>query len=170
MSIDTLKSFVSRDGGYARSNRFAVSFAAPGIAASSEYITYMCESVSIPGKQITSFEYPFQALANAVKVPNGYTFDDVTCIFNLTHSYEMKKTFDTWMSNIITPNYLLNYTNSYETTVLIEQLNTYNQAIYGIELRNAYPITMQAIDLSNATTDEISKLSVTFTFTDAVPV
>lgn len=167
-NIDILKSWVTKEEGFAKSNRFEVAFGPPGPGVNYEYLTCFCESISIPGKQITSFEYPFQAINNQVKVPNGYIFDDVTCVFLLTNKYTMKKVFDAWHQAIITPQYRLEYASNYERPVFISQLNEQNTPIYAVILENAFPISVGQINLSNTSTGEIAKLEVTFTFTNVI--
>jgi len=170
MSIETLKSLVSKAGGYARSNRFSLSIG-PSRASNSvlnEASTFFCESVSIPGKDITTFEYSFNAMRNTVKYANGYTFPDVTCTFNLTNDYRVKKFFDSWLKLIVANDYTIRYASDYERSVVITQLNQQNEQVYQVELLNAFPTSLSSIDLSNSTTDDISKFSVTLTYIDYI--
>ena len=82
----------------------------------------------------------------------------------------MKKMFDKWSSMIINPDsYKLNYNADYQRDVVIQQLNEKNIPVYGIKLLNAYPVSVQAVDLNNSTQDGIQKLSVTMTYEDFVP-
>lgn len=170
MSIETLKSLVSKAGGYARSNRFELNIgpSKSSNAVLNEAATFLCESVSLPGKDITTFEYSFNAMRNTVKYANGYTLPDITCTFNLTNDYRAKKFFDSWLKLIVSNEYTVRYAPDYERPVTITQLNQRNERIYGVELLNAFPISVSSIDLSNATTDDISKFSVTLTYIDYI--
>jgi hypothetical protein len=184
MNVDSLKSLIGARGGHFQPNRFQVIFSPPtfldgvlpeaasagfsiasAIGGGSVY-TLLCESASMPGRQISTFEYPFKNLDNPVKVPNGLTFGDIECVFMLTNAFDIKLIFETWLANIITEDYLLHYTDQYERTILINALDQRNRPIMSCELKNAYPITVNDIALSNASTNEIGKLSVSFTYSN----
>lgn len=164
------KAAVSRDRGFAKANRYRVIISPPMRLAqfmgnASPSLDLFAESVTLPGKQINSFDYPFNALENMVKYPNGYMTEDVTVVFRLTNRYNIKALFDQWQRLIVNDNYLLEYAATYEGTIVIEQLNEMNQKVYGAQLNNAYPITVGGIDLSSESANSISKVSVTFTYT-----
>ena len=104
--IDKLKSTISKKGGLAKSNRFNVMFTPPsgglfnfnlqGIissAISGNYnpknlvndprdIALLCDSVSIPGKQISTIEQ--QTLREIVKIPYGWLFLDILSTWDFT--------------------------------------------------------------------------------------
>ena len=83
-SINDFKSAIIRNGGIAKPNRFHVTFASlPGSSSSTRDVPYLCESVSIPGKQITTLDYDI-GTRRPLKIPTGYIEDDVTMTFILT--------------------------------------------------------------------------------------
>ena len=103
--IDKLKSIIAKKGGLAKANRFNVMFTPPsgsllnlnlqGAIASAisgnfsaknlvndpRDISLLCDSVSIPGKQISTLDV--QTVKQLVKVPYGYLTDDVSLSFLL---------------------------------------------------------------------------------------
>src|SRR5210317_506175 len=105
--IDKLKSLVSKKGGLAKANRFNVMFTPPtasllngnlqGIISSAisgnfsaknlvndpRDISLLCDSVTIPGKQISTLDV--QTVKQLVKIPYGYLTDDVSLSFLLTN-------------------------------------------------------------------------------------
>ena len=166
---DIVKAAVSKDSGFAKANRYQVMIIPPaGDGPPSPFVVrkldLFAENVTLPGKQINTFDYPFDALRNMVKYPNGFMTEDVSIVFRLTNTYDIKALFDRWQSYIINKNYLLEYPSMYETTILIKQLDEKNIPIYTVKLLNAYPLTVGAIDLNSESTNTISKLSVTFTY------
>lgn len=168
MSIDILKASVARHRGYAKANRFSVNIfpaVTTGIRGITNELNLYADSVSIPGKQIGSYDYALNSLMNIVKHPQGYTLEDVEITFNLTNTYFIKRLFDNWQKAIIDDKYMLHYPDNYEATILINQLDEKNRFVYGVKLLQAYPITINNIGLSNESTNTISKLSVTFTYT-----
>jgi hypothetical protein len=82
----------------------------------------------------------------------------------------MKKMFDKWSQLIIDPEtYKLNYNAVYQRDITIQQLNEKNVPVYGIKLKNAYPVSVSSIELSNTGENSIQKLSVTMTYEDFEP-
>ena len=168
LNVDNFKAIIGAKGGAFQPNRFEITFTPPvaGGAGIGEELSLLCESTTIPGKQISTFEYPFQSIDNVVKVPNGYVFDDVECTFILTNDFDLKTIFENWLNTIITENYRLAYAADYEVPVVISALNQKNEIIYTTTLLNAYPVTVNAIELNMGSTNEIGKLSVTFTYSN----
>ena len=191
-SIDNLKSLISKKGGLARANRFNVIFTPPktsllnfdlesilSSAISGNFsaknlinnprdISMLCDSVSIPGKQISTLDY--QAQKQAIKIPYGTLHDDVSLTFLLTNDYYMKSVFDSWINNIVNSDtYGVSYKKDIAVDVIIQQLDEQDVPIYGVKLEGAFPTTMNEIVLSNESTDTIQKLNVSFSYDRYVP-
>ena len=185
--IDKLKSTISKKGGIARANRFRVIFTPPktsllnlnletiiSSAISGNFsaknlinnprdIDMLCDSVTIPGKQISTIDY--QAQRESIKVPYETIPDDVTLSFILTNDYYMKTVFDNWINNIVNNStYTVAYKKDITTDVIIQQLDEKNTPIYGVKLRGAFPTTMNEIVLSNESENTIQKLNVSFSY------
>ena len=185
--IDKLKSTISKKGGIARANRFRVIFTPPktsllnlnletviSSAISGNFtaknlindprdIDMLCDSVTIPGKQISTIDY--QAQRESIKIPYGTIHDDVTLSFILTNDYYMKTVFDNWINNIVNNStYTVAYKRDITTDVIIQQLDEKNTPIYGVKLRGAFPTTMNEIVLSNESENTIQKLNVSFSY------
>lgn len=190
--IDKLKSLVSKKGGLAKANRFNVMFTPPtasllngnlqGIISSAisgnfsaknlvndpRDISLLCDSVTIPGKQISTLDV--QTVKQLVKVPYGYLTDDVSLSFLLTNDYHMKTMFDAWINNIVdNDKYCVAYKEDIVTDVIIQQLDEQNTPIYGVKLEGAFPVTMSEIPLSNESVNTISRLNVSFAYDRYVP-
>ena len=190
--IDKLKSLVSKKGGLAKANRFNVMFTPPtasllngnlqGIISSAisgnfsaknlvndpRDISLLCDSVTIPGKQISTLDV--QTVKQLVKIPYGYLTDDVSLSFLLTNDYHMKTMFDAWINNIVdNDKYCVAYKEDIVTDVIIQQLDEQNTPIYGVKLEGAFPVTMSEIPLSNESENTISRLNVSFAYDRYVP-
>ena len=191
-SIDDLKSTISKKGGLAKTNRFSVFFTPPSAsllnlnpetiissAISGNFsarnlindprdISILCESVAIPGRQISTLDY--QAEKQTVKIPYGELHDDVTLNFLLTNDYYIKTMFDSWVGGIVDMNqYSIVYKKDIVTDIIIQQLDEKNIPIYGVKLENAFPTTVADITLDNNIENSISKLSVSFSYDKYVP-
>lgn len=165
-SINDFKSAIIRNGGIAKPNRFHVTFASlPGSSSSTRDVPYLCESVSIPGKQITTLDYDI-GTRRPLKIPTGYIEDDVTMTFILTNNNLIKTAIDKWMQKIINvDSYLLtsNY-NDYKTSINITQLDEQNKEVHKVKLEGAYPITLNSIELDNNSESAVQKVTVVFTY------
>ena len=158
---------LNREGGFAKANRYQV-LISTGDATTTEMLDLFAENITLPGKQIMNFDYSLHALKNTVKHPNGFLLEDISITFRLTNTYDAKDFFDKWQESIITPTYLLNYSAVYERDIHIRQLNEKNKPIYEVTLLNAYPITVSAIELNSESSNSISKLTVSFTYTEII--
>lgn len=167
-TIDTLKSTIVRHSGLARSNRFDIFMVPPAKAFNDiediRDINVLCESCSLPGRQIQTFEHTY--FRQQIKVAESFINEDVSFTFNLTTDYFIKDIFDKWTNLIIDRNsYKKNYDSVYKRDVGIFQNDVQNKKVYGIKLINAFPISVQAIELDSSD-GEIQKVTVDFTYED----
>lgn len=172
-SVNNLISIINDRKGLAPANRYRVLFVPPLIIRGDYNINHvdaLCESTSLPGKQITTIDAPLYAYRQSTKYPNGYTFEDITFSFYLTNDFYIRKIFDRWLDQIVTPSYLIKYDKDYKVDIEIQQLDQNDKKIYAVRLIKAFPITMNSNDLSNGATSEPQKLSVTMTFEDWRPI
>lgn len=192
-SIQVLKSTLRRRGGIARANRFNLIFSPPsvgilntdvaglGVTALSggdpskqllndpRDISIMCESVSIPGRAITSIDHNNGQYSK--KLANGFIDEDITATFILTNDYYIKKILDKWQQVVVSTTGETNkigYLQDYGVDVIIQQLNDKNIPVYASKLIEAYPININTIELSNSSENEVARVSVTFAYTKAV--
>lgn len=192
-SADTFKDTLSKHQGIARTNRFAIfmsppeaaflnldiqsqalnllsgnSFRPSSLINDPRDMAILCESASLPGRQVTTTE--FQAVRQTLKIPSGLILDDVSFTFHLTNDYYIKKMFDNWINAVLDiKNYRTPYLKDYARDVVIQQLNQQNLPVYGIKLKDAFPITLNTIELSNADLDNTTRFTVTFTYREHEP-
>ena len=112
----------------------------------------LCKSCTLPGKRISTTEATHNH--NLSKKPYSAATDEVTMSFIMTNDYYIKKYFDMWQEMIVDTSgdhYKTFYKNDYVTDVTIQQLSASNDVIpgYSIQLRNAYPIQVGAMELDN---------------------
>jgi len=189
MSIDNLKSIISKRGGLAKTNRFQIFFTPPqgnllstqglvgaitsggglkSMVNDPRDISLLCENVTIPGRQIATLDY--QADKQAVKIPYSFINEDVTCSFLLTNDYYMKTMFDDWLEQVFnTESYRAKFKKDFTSDVVIQQLNEKNIPVYGVRLENAFPTTITGIALDNNSESAVQKISVTFSYDNYVP-
>ncbi len=165
--INQFKALVTKRGGLSKTNRFDIIVSLPpGITSADDRgrdLTLLCESASLPGKQITTIEWALYG--HPSKVPSGFLYEDVNLIFNITSDYYVKKIFDEWqLLSISEETYNVGYDSDYKADMIIRQLDEQDNPIYSVKLKGAYPITVQSIMLDNNSDGSTQKLSVTMTY------
>lgn len=187
MNVDNFKTLISKRGGLAPGNRYAVYMPLPLISFDPQEliakafgkgsntgnnffqdprdVSILCDQVTMPGRQISTTDLSNNMLN--VKLPYNYINDDVSMSFHITNDHYMKKFFENWVGKIINRRTLtLNYRSSYATDIIIQQLDQRDIPVYTCTLKNAYPITVASYDLSNASEGTTQKLNVTFAYED----
>lgn len=145
-------------------------------------LNLLCSNATLPGRQVLTHErrigMEFQ------KVAYGYAVDDVSLTFYLMNDYGIKKYFDRWYgTSIDDQNQTVPYKSEYEREVVIHQLRKpiINKnfsagpinldlgigggTAYSVRLKNAFPTTIQAIDLNNEL-DGLVQLTVQLSYTN----
>lgn len=185
-TIDQFKSLVSSKGGVARANVFRVRLPSlPGVASSRD-ISLLCKDVQLPGRQILTNERRIGLQFE--KVAYGYAVQDINMTFHVMNDYGIKKYFETWQDLAVDQtSFEVGYYNDYTFQIVIDQLKkgvtlpTYSfgnfldlftprtvtvandQIIYSCQLTNAFPTTMNAIQLNNDQ-DGIVELNVQLSY------
>ena len=159
--------------GFAMANRFRVTIPnfIPAIkagygseSASTESLNILCTRCSLPGKNMSTVEHV--TYRQAQKLPNGYTVDEIEFEFLLTNNYSVLTFFQEWQKSMInTEDYLINYENFYMKDIEVFQMDTQDNDIFGMKLKEAYPISVQPIELSNDG-EGIARLVVSMAFFD----
>lgn len=167
--INEFKSIIARRGGLSRANRFEIQITLPANIADDQGrdLTLLCESTFLPGKQITSTEWSIYG--HTIKVPTNFIQEDVTCLFNITNDYYVKRIFDKWQNVVINnETYLKNYDSEFKVDITIRQLDEADVIVYETVLLGAYPISVQPIVLDNNADQQTQKLSVTFSYVNYI--
>ena len=183
--IDKFKSVISKRGGLAPANRFAVYMALPLISFDPQNliakvfnqgtqspfindprdISILCDSVTLPGRQISTTEVQTNLLA--IKTPYNYINDDVQMSFHITNDHFMKKYFENWFNRIFDRSKMtMKYRSQYVTDIIIQQLDQRDVPVYTVTLKNAYPTTMTSYELTNSGENQTQKLQITFAYED----
>ena len=164
-NINDFKSTFIKD--VARTNRFDVQIPVPltliPYVASAKSLTYRCETAQLPGRTFATTEQ--KTYGPIEKYPYLNTYGDLDLTFIVDDDMNQKVFFDAWM-NYINPLYNNNmrYKGDYSTTIVINQYNVSNELTYSVNLIDAYPISINQMDL-NWGDDGYHKISVTFAYT-----
>ena len=187
MSIDTIKSVISKKGGLAPQNRFQVIFAPPAVSLLNlnpenivgsiisggfsiqnlindpRDISILCSKATLPGRTISTFDADMHVQQN--KYPQTFIDEEVTMTFRLTNDYYIKNMFETWMSGIFdTESYRVGFKSDYSVDVVIQQLNQNNIPVYGVRMEKCFPTNLSAVELDNAANDTMQEVTVTWAY------
>lgn len=164
-SINDFKSSFSGD--LARPNRFDVNIPVPltliPYIKSARALTYRCENAQFPARTFATLDQ--MTYGPVEKHPHLTTYADIDLTFIVDDDMQQKTFFDAWL-NYINPTYNFNfrYKENYATTLTINQYSVSNELTYSINLFDAYPISMNQLDL-DWNTEGYHKISVTFAYT-----
>jgi hypothetical protein len=164
-NINDFKASFTQD--LARTNRFDVEIPIPltliPYISSAKNLKYRCENAQLPGRTFATTEQ--KTYGPIEKYPYLTTYNDLDLTFIVDDDMNQKIFFDAWM-NFINPLYNNNmrYKGDYSTTIVVNQYDVTGEKTYSIDLLDAYPISMNQMDL-NWNDDGYHKLSVTFAYT-----
>ena len=174
LSVDKLKS--SFEVGHARPNRYRVFLpqgtVSSGSAESSIINSLMCDSVTLPGRQITTDEY--YTSMRATQIAYAFGVAPITMSFYLSNNWESWNYLNEWHKTIITDldsnkGYRLNFKKEYARDITIEHLNTEDTQTKAIQVINAFPTTLNEIELGNANS-EIVRVTATFAYDNWIDI
>ena len=117
----------------------------------------LAESCTLPGRSFMTSDR--RTGIKTTKVAYGVDTSAVKFTFLLTNDYYIWKYFKSWMDFIVPPSddineLKLNYKNSYSTDIQIQQMASGDFIpSYSISLKNAYPIAIDSVELSNTSSD-----------------
>ena len=134
----------------------------------SQQLRYRCEVAQLPGRTFETVEQ--KTYGPIEKYPNLTTYTDIDLTFILDDDMSNKAYFDGWLNLVnstATNNFL--YKSFYTTDIQIYQYTVTNQKSYGVNLIDAYPISMNQLDL-DWSSDGYHKLTVTFAYTYWEPI
>jgi hypothetical protein len=164
-SINEFKS--SFRGDLARPNKFDVNVNIPLVlipyVSGARSLVYRCENAQLPGRTLATTEQ--KTYGPIEKFPYLTTYNDIDLTFIVDDDMQQKILFDAWL-NFINPLYNnhIRYKQEYATILTINQYDVTNKLTYSINLYDAYPISMNQMDL-DWSGDGYHKLNVTFAYT-----
>jgi hypothetical protein len=156
----------------------------PGLienAPSTRDMNILCSQVTLPGKQILTSDR--RVGMESSKVAYGYAVPEVNMTFYLMNDYGVKNYFDAWHETILNEEIgTVGYRDKYEKRIVIHQLRKPltgfsknvgplnlnlglgGGSVYSCALIDAFPTTVNGIDLSNDL-DGLVQLQVSFSYT-----
>ena len=164
-----LQQFVSqfRRDSLARVNRFEV-FITPCqamLGKDAVSISMYCEMASLPPVNIST--KAFKIFGPTYQRPFGaeYGGEGISMTFHVDRDMKVKKFFDEWTAKIVDPDSgLVNYQEQYITKIKIKQLDEQDNVTYELELEEAFPRSVNLLELNNSAQNQTHRLNVLFAY------
>jgi hypothetical protein len=179
MSNFSLKQFQTevRVRGLAKQNRFEIQMPTPNALGSkitqneSRMINMFCESTSLPTQTIGVRTQRIYGPAYPRPVSTDYGGDGIALTFLIDQSMDIKNFFDAWLSMIVDPHqYFVHYQSDYVVPIRISQLDNQDRVIYSVVLEDAFPRSVQMLEVNNSSQNSVHKLTVNFVYRRWTPV
>jgi len=165
-TINDFKSSFTTD--LARPSRFDVTIPIPLVLLPfrniSKNLSFRCENAQLPSRTFATLEQKFGS--NPLeKYPYQTNYNELELTFIVSDDMSEKFFFDMWME-YINPSYSYNfkYKGDYVTDLQVTQYDVTNKASYSINVIDAYPISVNQLDL-DWSNSEYHKLTVVFAYT-----
>ena len=170
LAVDKIKA--QFETGHARANRYRVflpqleNTTASASANVSIINSILCDSVTMPGRQITTNEY--YTSMRATQIAYAFGFAPITISFYLTNNWQSWDYLNEWHKRVVTEldetkGYRLGFKKDYSRDIFIEHLDTEDNTTKAIQVMGAFPVTLNEIELGNANGD-IIRATATFAY------
>ena len=165
--LNEFLSTINTNEGYAAPNRFEVLVLPPTALATSASrdISLRCINVTLPGRNLATLT-DSNIYGPTREIVNGVTYaEDISITFIASADLRERVFFEEWQQLAFNDStWDLGYYDDYVGNIEIYILNRQNERKFGIKLIEAFPKTIGPTDLSQATNNEIIKISVSFSF------
>ena len=107
----------------------------------------------------------FNVYGPPIEVVQGQTFGEIQTSFYLSTDMRERKLMEDWQDAVVDPEtFDLNYYDDYVGELKVFLLDKAEKRVYGVELREVYPKSVDVIALGHASPNTINKLGVSFQY------
>ena len=178
--LDEIFATFRSDDGFARPARYEVFFFPPVSRSQTNIFAQLmgenvanqtarktalrCQSFEFPGRNLDTMEDTniFGPVRNVV---SGYSYGDVTAVFQCSSDMKEKRFFETWQRLAYNPQtWAMQYYNDYVGSIKLFQLDETDRQRYGVEMVECFPKTIAAQPVDYSTVNAIQTVSVTFSY------
>ena len=166
-----LQDFLSlvRTDGLARSNRFSIVIPLPASRIEStldlERLSLFAEISTLPGAKINTEQ--LKLFGPVYTRPTGIDYGNtINVTFIVDGDLKVRRIFEDWIHLVGNKNsYTVNYHTDYVSQqITLSQLNVNDNIVYTYKLKDAFPIEIGAMNISQQTENQVHRLTVTFAY------
>lgn len=158
MNIRTIQARVNQN--FLRGNRFQVS---TGLGA---IVDQNCCAVSWPN--ITYSTFNWKNAGPNIKVPYEPIFDDIRFEFYCDHNGIVPAAIRQWNRDIMNERFEFRHFNEYVRDLQIREFNTSGQMVHRKKIVNAYPISIEPVQLAFELTNQVEKIAMLVAYEFAI--
>ena len=159
-----------REDSLARVNRFEVFINPPAgmidkNRANAGAISLYCEMASLPPVNISTKS--FKIFGPTYQRPFGaeYGGEGISLTFHVDRDMQVKKFFDDWTATVVDPDTgLVGFQEEYISTLTLRQLDEQENVTYELELYEAFPRSVNLLELNNSAQNQTHRLNVLFAY------
>lgn len=158
--------------GLAKSHRFEVIITAPpGLDSNSARLgSLFADGTQLPTTRLNTTTQRMWGSPRIIPLWAEYGGDNITVNFHIDRLYKVKTFFDNWIDKVVSrQTSTVAYRDEYVTDIKIHQLDEQDKETYGVVLKEAFPISVNPIQLDMASVG-LSRLSVTFAYKKWFPL
>lgn len=174
-NINEIMQSIMRDS-IAYVNRFEVEIFPPsGIASGltpflSKSLTLRCNSVSIPGRSLTTQNYRFYGPQRQMPYEPLYS-GDLAISYILSSDLRERVFFENWLNGICDPqNYKFSFYYEYATTMQIRMLDKTDTVVYTAVVEEVYPKQIGEIMMGYEKDNEMATQDITLAYRKYTPL
>jgi len=150
------------------SNRFEVIITPPLFLNMNQQelakLTLRCDSVSVPGRSISTQSYRFYGPQRQMPFEALYS-GDINLSFILSNDLRERNFFENWMNVICSKdNYKFSYYDQYATNITINILNRSDETVYSAMIEEAYPKSIGELGMAYDKENDFLRQEVTFAY------
>ena len=154
-NVNTFISTINKNKGLVRPNKYWVQI--PWIYQGTTVDPILCHSATLPGKAIEPMTYEL-GKGKEYQIASKIAYENVDFSFYITNDKWLEREiFSDWIDYIIEPEKdYVRYKNSYVKPITITCYNEHHDESYSIELENAFPISINEVELSGEGHEPVS--------------
>lgn len=150
----------------ARTNRFEVEIFSPRSLSgqyAGELASLYVEQASMPPINISTKPLKIFGPSYQRPITSEYGGEGISITFHVDGDLKVKSYFEDWMHLVVNDQtFAVGYQEDYASTIRIKQLDEQDNIIYDIELIEAFPKSMNIMDLNNASSNQTHRLNIIF--------
>ena len=159
-----------REDSFARVNRFEVFINAPSTLtnkniANSGAVSLYCEMASLPPVNISTKSFKIFGPTYQRPFSAEYGGEGISLTFHVDRDMQVKKFFDNWTARVVDPDSgFVGFQEDYISTIRLRQLNEQDEVTYELELEEAFPRSVNLLELNNSAQNQTHRLNVLFAY------
>lgn len=126
-------------------------------------IGLLCHTTSLPQRSLSTTE--LKQYGPPHKIAHSQAYDTFSCTFYASPQHLERKYFEAWQRAAVNVrSNTMNFYKEYISDIYVSQLSLDGKQSYTVVLREAYPLTIGIVDLSYSNMNNVTNVTVTFTY------